>query len=199
MTGLEKITGQIISEAEENAKNTLREAELEAAKIYEAAQAEAKQLTEAAKEQTDAQLKVIDEQSQSGAALQKRQAILAAKQKLIAQTVADAKSALYALDDTAYFDLLLKMAGKFALPKKGTALLNEKDLARLPKDFEKKLGDAVKSITGAALTIGTQTRAIDGGFILDYDGIEENCSFSALFDAEAEKLQDLAQITLFQS
>lgn len=43
---------------------------------------------------------------------------------------------------------------------------------------------------GAALKISRQTRKIDGGFVLVYGGIEENCSFEALFDAKHDELQD---------
>ena len=50
---------------------------------------------------------------------------------------------------------------------------------------------------GAALTVSSETRDIDGGFVLTYGGIEENCSFDALFDSAHEMLQDKVQEILF--
>ena len=41
-----------------------------------------------------------------------------------------------------------------------------------------------------------QPRPIDGGFILVYGGVEENCSIEALFYAEQERLQDKVQAFL---
>ena len=38
---------------------------------------------------------------------------------------------------------------------------------------------------------------MDGGFILCYGGIEENCSFDAIFDSAREHLQDAVQRILF--
>ena len=40
--------------------------------------------------------------------------------------------------------------------------------------------------------------AIDGGFVLIYGGMEENCSFSALFDANREDFLDAAKAVLFE-
>ena len=98
---------------------------------------------------------------------------------------------LFALDDKAYFALLGKMVEKYAPEKSGKLLLSAKDLARMPADF----AEAAKK---RGLTVSDETRAIDGGFVLDYDGIEENCSFEALFYASQEALQDKVQEFLFR-
>ena len=50
---------------------------------------------------------------------------------------------------------------------------------------------------GCSLTLGKTPRAMDGGFILVYGGVEENCSFSALFASRKEALQDSVQKILF--
>ena len=80
------------------------------------------------------------------------------------------------LDDAAYFGLIFKMVGKFALPQQGKLILNEKDLARVPGDFDVQLKAALAAIPGAVLSLSSSTCPIDGGFVLDYGGIEENCS-----------------------
>ena len=66
----------------------------------------------------------------------------------------------------------------------------------LPKGFEDTLNQALAE-KGGRLTVSGQAAAIDGGFILSYGGIEENCSFEALFDSAKETLQDKVQELLF--
>ena len=147
---------------------------------------------------TQAQVAAIGAHAQSGAKLKQRQTLLSAKQQLICEIIQSAKDSLLELDDGAYFRLIFQMAAKFALPQQGKLILNEKDLGRAPKDFNAQLEAAVKAIPGAALSLSDSTRPIDGGFVLDYDGIEENCSFDALFYSSQEDLQDKVQELLFQ-
>ena len=89
-----------------------------------------------------------------------------------------------------------KLALKSALPGEGTVYFSQRDLKRLPAGFEKKLNEALKD-KKAVLHISGTPREIDGGFILSYGGIEENCSFESLFHASREALQDTVQKILF--
>lgn len=198
MTGLEKITTQIIDEAQAAAQKARAAAQEEASEILASAKTQRDELAAQMAAEAHAQSAVIAANAQSGAALKRRQVILSAKQQIICETIAQAKASLLAMDEKEYFSLLLKMAGKFSLPQKGQLLLNPKDLARAPKDFDVLLSKAIEQIPGAALSLSQQTRPIDGGFILDYDGIEENCSFEALFYASQEALQDKVHDFLFQ-
>ena len=191
MTGLEKITTQIIDEAAAAAKKTKNAAQAEADKILASAKEEYEAAAAQLKAEAEAQKAAIEAQASSGAALKVRQAALAAKQQIIAAVIRDAKESLFALDDNAYFALLGKMVEKYAPEKSGKLLLSAKDLARMPADF----AEAAKK---RGLTVSDETRAIDGGFVLDYDGIEENCSFEALFYASQEALQDKVQEFLFR-
>ena len=107
-----------------------------------------------------------------------------------------AKAELKGLETGAYFDMILKLAVKSAQPGVGELLLSKKDLERLPEGFEDRLNASLKD-KGAVLHISGDTRDIDGGFVLTYGGIEENCSIDALFDAAHEVLQDKVQEILF--
>ncbi|MDD3192664.1 MAG: V-type ATP synthase subunit E [Oscillospiraceae bacterium] len=198
MTGLEKITTQIIDDAKASAQKARTTAEEEAAKILASAKAQREAQAQQQSEETQAQAAAIAAHAQSGAALKKRQILLAAKQQIISETIQAAQESLLALDGDAYFSLIFKMAGKFALPQQGKLILNDRDLARAPKDFDARLKAAVEAIPGAALSLSGETRPINGGFVLDYDGIEENCSFEALFYSSQEALQDKVQEFLFQ-
>ena len=81
------------------------------------------------------------------------------------------------------------MIDKFVSKETGEIIFNKKDLERLPKDFGATLASNLK--------VSSEIRNIDGGFILLYGDIEENCSFSALFMAEKENLQDKVRDLLF--
>ena len=97
------------------------------------------------------------------------------------------------LPDDEYFELILKMIGKNSQPGDGMISFGEKDLGRLPKDFLAK----INSISKGKLTLSDKAAAIDAGFILSYGGIEENCSFDAIFLSEADNLSDRAGKLLF--
>ena len=92
--------------------------------------------------------------------------------------------------------MLLRLAAAHALPQAGEMVLSPRDRERLPADFPGKLQEVLPE--GASLTISARTEpGIQGGFLLVYGGIEENCTFRALFDAKEEELQDLANRVLF--
>ena len=50
---------------------------------------------------------------------------------------------------------------------------------------------------GGVLEISGETRNIDGGFILIYGGIEENCSIDAMFAEKRDELLDQVRKILF--
>ncbi|XOQ45027.1 MAG: V-type proton ATPase subunit E [Clostridium sp.] len=196
MTGLDKIIQDIKSEADSAVNARLEKARAQAEEIRSKAQKDAAEQCAAIAKRAEEEANMIRERAKSAAALQTRKAILSAKQQLIADTIEKAKQSLYALPDDEYFSLILKMAVKYAMPRAGEILFSPADLKRLPKDFEKSLNDAVRE-KGASLKVSGQTRNIDGGFVLSYGGIEENCSFSALFEARRDELQDKVNQLVF--
>ena len=76
----------------------------------------------------------------------------------------------------------------------GEMYFSSKDLKRMPKDFETKLNEHLKQGT---LKISSKPCEIDAGFILVYGGIEENCSFNALFKAQNDILRDKISAIIF--
>ena len=90
------------------------------------------------------------------------------------------------------------MIKKYALPKKGEIIFSHADKNRLPANLEAELSSILSDIQGAELLISNETRKLDGGFILVYGDIEENCSFEALFMAAKESLQDKVYKFLFE-
>lgn len=196
MTGLEKITGEIKAEADRSISAILDKANAEAAEITAGAEKEAAESCEKINREASVRLSASKSTAESAAALRKRRLILEEKQKLIGEVIEEAKNLIYALPDNVYFEKILKLVEKNVSPAAGTIIFNAKDLGRLPADFENKL-NAIAVNKGGKLTVSKETRPIDGGFVLLYEGIDQNCSITSLFETNIESLQDQIQKLLF--
>lgn len=196
MTGLDTILESIRKDGQESADAILQKAKQEADEIsargLEDAQLRREEILRDAPQQAqDAADRVL-----SSAHREQRRILLTARQALIQETLEAAESSLFDLSDEEYFTVLLGLAAKRALPQKGELVLGSRDFARMPANFAKKLQEALPQ--GAELTVAEKPNpAIDGGFLLLYGGIEENCTFRALFDDKREELQDLTNQILF--
>ncbi|MEG2349383.1 MAG: V-type ATP synthase subunit E family protein [Hungatella sp.] len=192
MTGLEKIIGRMQAESNAAVAQTLEKAQAEADRILERARQEAREECALIERRSESKITAIQERAESAAELKKRQSILAEKQGLIAEIIDKAEKRLTELEDTEYFQLITNLAKKSAQPGEGFLLFSPKDLARIPENFEQTL-QGILDDPGKKLTLSKETRDIEGGFVLVYGGIEENCSFKALFDSAHEILQDKVQ------
>ena len=196
MTGLEKILYQIEEEAKSSAEKIVEDANKEAQAILTKADATCQEMKAAAEQRCAAVTEDILAKSRSAAGMQRKKDLLAAKQQVIGEVIDQAQKSLYKLDDAAYFALIEKMLEKSVLAESGQIRFNAADQKRLPAGFEKKIA-AIAEKKGGALTVSQETCDIDGGFLLVYGGIEENCSFAAMFAAEKENLQDKVHTLLF--
>lgn len=195
MTGLEKILAQIRGEAQAAAEEKLRaaqaKAEEECAAIAARAEEECGQIEARSRQQCAAAL----QRAESAAQLQRRRRLLETKQQIIAETMQAALQKMQQLPDAEYFAALQTLAVRYAQPGEGVMYFGEKDRARLPENYEKTLNEALGG--RRSVQISPESRPIADGFVLAYGGIEENCSLQALFAADREAMQDLAQSVLF--
>lgn len=193
MNGLDKILDEIKKEADEVSASIIKEAQDKASAIEQ----EARKKGEAASKRIDGDTKQkcddILARGQSASELYKRKAILKAKQEIISRVLLDAKTTLLNLPEDKYFERILQMVGHYAHNEEGEIAFNERDKKRMPKLFEAKLKLASKN----KLQLAQEPARIDGGFLLLYGGIEENCSFEALFSGMLEQLQDDVRTLLF--
>ena len=196
MTGLEKITSEIKADADKSVAAIIDKANAEASDILAGAEKEAAEAVAKINHDVSVRLSASKSTAESAAALKKRRLILEEKQKLIGEVIEEAKSLIYALPDNVYFEKILKLAEKNVSPAEGTIIFNAKDLSRLPADFETKL-NVVAVAKGGKLTVSKETRPIDGGFVLLYKGIDQNCSITSLFETNIEAVQDKIQKLLF--
>lgn len=136
----------------------------------------------------------VGARARSGAMLERRRQILKAKQDVIGEMIDEARESLYTLKEEDYFSLLQAMILNYALPQDGELILSEKDAARMPRGFLKQVN---ASLQQGSLTLSEEKRYLAGGFLLRYGGIEENCTFDALFESARERLQDEVHRMLF--
>lgn len=196
MRGIEKIAAQIIGEAEEKK-----------AAIYEEIQHKIDELNAKTDEEIKAELERINEdtlreegtlEELAGLAAQqkRRQAALSAKQEVIGEIINEAYERLLNLEYEKYFAVIKKMLEDNVLSEKGEIIFSARDRQRMPKDFE----DVIKNVAlekGGELVMSDEIRSIDGGFVLVYGGIEENCTFKAMLEASREELHDMVNGKLF--
>ncbi|MEF9946201.1 MAG: V-type ATP synthase subunit E [Lachnospiraceae bacterium] len=196
MTGLDKITNQIIEEANSSANEMLQKAETQAKQFQDTALEEAKIECEKINQKSASEIVNYKDRMNSSADLQRRTAILNAKQEMISTTLEKAYRTFCDKDDAKYFQTIKEMLKKFALPQDGEIFFSGADLAKMPADFVNEI-TAIAKEKGGTLTLSQEKRNIERGFILAYGGIEENCSFEALFHSKRDELQDQVQKVLF--
>ena len=196
MSGLDKMKARILEEAQ----NTAQE-------ITGKAKADAEAAVQAAKESAEAEAAKILERAKRDAAdygvrvdssmdMQRKQAVLAAKQEVIGGVLEKAYDAVMNLDDEKYFEMLEKLLEKHALAEEGVIRFSEQDLERMPQGFPEKIRNIAAS-KGGSLTLSEKPEKVDGGFLLVYGGIEENCTIRAVFDSKREELSDQVNRLLF--
>lgn len=196
MAGIEKITDQIMEEANASAKEIMDAANAKRAAVLKDAEEAARKIRETLDKETEEEVMRLQEKSVSKREQDRKVALLQAKQAFIANVLQKSYERFLAQEETSYFDTLVKVAEKYALKGEGVLIMNEKDKARMPQDFAERVNKAAEK-KGGSIRISDETRAIEGGFVLVYGGIEENCSFKALFDAKRDVLLDQVHRELF--
>jgi len=194
MSGLEKIIGHIETSAAETAAKLIETATADAEKILQTGKEEALAKEAAINRQAELDVAAASKRIESSAEQTLKRLLLQEKQKQIDDVIADAVETLKGLKEEDYFEVILHMIPRYAPARDGVIHFSAKDLDRLPKDFEKKINGTLK---GGFLTMSNEPADIDGGFILKYGDIEENCSFEALVEASRETLQDRIGQILF--
>ncbi|MCQ4022638.1 MULTISPECIES: V-type ATP synthase subunit E [unclassified Ruminococcus] len=194
MNGLDKILQQIKEDSDAAVAKIKGEAEKSAFDNKQKILKEAEKEVAAITAKTQSECEDIKTRSESSASLVKKQAMLNAKQKIISDLIKKAHKSLLSLPENEYFSIIKKMVEKNSHKnEQGKIAFNKADSKRLPKDF----GNALSQLSNGMLTLTDDTANIDGGFVLIYGGIEENCSFDAIFSEKYDELQDEVYSLLF--
>ena len=185
MSGLDKMKARILDKANAEAGAVIKAAE-------EEARAEAEKISSKAERDAADYAKRVA----SSMDMRRKQAHLAAKQEVISHVLKSAYDTVMNLEVKEYFDMLEKLLERYVLPEEGEICFSAKDLGRMPEGFSGKV-KTIAANKGGSLTLSDEARDIDGGFLLVYGGIEENCTIKAVFDAKREELSDQVNRLLF--
>ncbi len=191
MNGIDKITDQITSDAQNEANAILAQAKESEQRIladyHDLADKTASQMLEAA------QKRAVEREARmrSVAELEGRKKILGVKQELIDQTFDKALAALLALPEAEYEKLLGDLVAKASETGKEELIFSRKD--------REKYGAAVvaavnKELDGTELTLSQETREIEGGVILKNGQIEINCAL----ETQVRMLKDQLALEIAQ-
>lgn len=196
MSGLDQMMQRIEAAAEAQAAELTKKARAEADAIL--AEAKAAGQAAAAEIAEKSARDIASRKDRLGYTLeqQRRTALLQTKQEILAEVLEASYKALLALPDAEYFAFLKKACDRYALPEDGEIVFAKKDLDRLPAGYVEEL-QAVAKAKGGSLTLSKNSLNADGGFVLIYGGVEENCTVRTLFDARREALQDEVHRLLF--
>ena len=202
MTGIEKVTGKILADAEADAREIMDKAEAECAAIRakheEGLQAELDKLREA----NDRECQALIMRARSSAAMAKRNAVLEARAAILNEAYATAAKQIKSMSGEQYLELLQKMLrsalkrqiegeeeslrlyGEDIAPDVYEVILNSRDLGsfgdKLMSGFRMGLGAKFPAAVLVKLRLSSETAPIDGGLILRCGPVETNCSLSML-------------------
>ena len=196
MAGLDKMKSQILNEAKAAADAKTAKANAEAEAILGDAKAEAEKRQSSISKKSAAQVANYKDRVVSSIDLQRRTKILGAKQEMIAAVLEKAYETVTGFGDKEYFDMILKLLGKYALAQEGEIFFSSADLKRMPVSVEQDAQQKAQA-NGGSLKVSRKGMNIENGFVLVYGGIEENCTLRAMFDAKRDELADKVHRMLF--
>ena len=193
MSGIDVIISQIEQDTQAVCEKIIAEAQAKADKILAEARDQAQSVAAAGKDKTAARVADIKKRGESAADLEEKRVMLCTKQDIIATMLKNGLGDAKNLPDNEYFALIVQMVEKYSQPENGIICFGRRDKERMPDDLPERVNSAAKG----RLTLAVEDADIDAGFILKYGGIEQNCSFDAIFASEAETLSDRAGKLLF--
>lgn len=196
MSGLDQMMQRIEAAAKAQAAEITSKAQAEADAILAEATAAGQAAAAEIAEKSVRDIASQKDRMVYSAEQQRRTALLRAKQEIIADVLDKSYQALLALPEAEYFAFLKKACGHYAQAADGEIVFAKKDLDRLPAGYVEEL-QAVAQEKGGSLKLSAESLNVDGGFVLVYGGVEENCTVRTLFDARKEALQDEVHRLLF--
>ncbi len=196
MTGLEKMKSRILEEARSSAEVKIQDANRQARELLDEKKSRAEKSAAAilAKARTDAE--GLKEKALSASDLERRTRLLSARQAIIGEVLEEAYRKIKDMDTAAYFELIEKLLDHYVLPQAGEIHFSPADAQRMPDGFEEKIQNIARA-KGGSLTLAKGDPLVPDGFVLVYGGIEENCTFQAIFETRRDEMSDRVQKRLF--
>lgn len=174
MKGLDKIIGRIRADAQAEIDAIHAEGKARAAEVTAGYEAKAAELLRAEEDKSRLAAEAIIERDARGDAMDKSKALLRTKQESIDEAFALAAQKLRDLPRDEYIAVLGAIAASAGSGDE-EIVLSAADAAAVGEQVV-KAANALKS--GAAFTLSTENRELEGGLILKSGSVEINCAFA---------------------
>lgn len=186
MNGLDSIIDAIIEEAKQQASKNMQAAESEKAVLMSEAEEEFATLEKKRKSELTQKSEMIIERAKAYNDQYLKQQLMQTKIKFIQEVISEASDAIKKMPSEEYFSAMENLIVSNAHKADGVISFNEKDIANMPDGFIENL-----KIDGGSVKLDTKAADIDGGFIIKYGDIEENCSLESIFRFKYDRLCDI--------
>ncbi len=197
--GAERITKRILEDAHAAAEKIREESAEKAASAESEARQKAERRQETILEQGRKDAEEQKRRIIGVAELEARKELLSAKQEMIGEAFQKSLEQLTGQDDRDYLSVIREMLLNFVETGTETVIFSERDLKRISDDFWKEINNEVSGKDKQGdLKLSEETRNIKGGFILQSDGVEVNCSFEALLEMKRDELEPELAAILFK-
>ena len=174
MKGLDKIIERIRADAAAEIDAIRAEGEAKATEMTAGYAAQAGEASRTEAEKTRLAAQALAERGNRADAMDQSKALLAAKQECIDEAFDLAAKKLRQLPREDYIAVLAALAAAAGVGDE-ELILSAADAAAIGKQVVEK-ANAAKS--GAAFTLSTETRELEGGLILKRGDVEVNCAFA---------------------
>jgi V/A-type H+-transporting ATPase subunit E len=194
---LEDITSKILAKASQEAESILEEQRRESERLKQEARARIERSKASALEKAAAAAHSAEERIVAGAELQAKKETLAARQQAIDAVIDAALQQLRDADEETALAFFEQMLVKAPFDGEAELLVSKKD-RRL---VERELGTLQTALKRAGsklvLRLSTETRSMDGGFVLRQGKVEVNASLASIKRSRQEELRSAASSLLF--
>lgn len=188
MNGLDSIIDTIINEAQQQASKNIQAAQSEKAVLMSETEEELATVEKKFKEQILADSEKVIERASAANEQYLKQQLMITKMKFIDGVINEAMEKIRSMPAEEYFAAMEKLILSNAHNADGVIAFNKADNERMPKDFVKNCS---AKLDGGSIKLSEAAEDIDGGFIIRYGDVEENCSIESIFRFKYDELCDI--------
>jgi V/A-type H+-transporting ATPase subunit E len=180
---IERITGKILSEANNVAESSINNANIQSLEIINEAKKQAEDIIAEASNFSEIEAETIRRRKVSAAELQARKMLLSSKQEAIKKSFEVALEQLNNMTEDEYMNFLVKEISK--IHRDGDIILNESDRVSIG---EKLINIVNENNKNRKIVLSNKTIKSGRGFIVKSGNIEINSTFEAILNSIKDEL-----------
>lgn len=198
MANLENLTRKILEDANRAANEILEKAKIEEEKIINDKMIEAEKKKKEIIERSQMEAVIRRERILSNAQLSIRNLKLEAKQAVIEDVFNEALISLQNLGEDEYFTFINNYILALKIDGDEEVIVGKTESKITPQLIEKLNANLILNGKKGELKLSDEKRHFNGGFILNKNGIETNCTFESILISKKDELEFEVFKILFQ-